>query len=216
LRCLDIYQESTTEGEMEMAIDLRDTDTQRDRSPIPDGVYCLKIAVKGGSADRNDCLRWAKNGRSLLLHLECTVVGGDHGGRKLWDYITCDFDESDKDDAPPLEVSKLNDFRASVRMGRARLRAILDSAYSLQPNDHSEAADAKRQLESYEELDGLIFCAQVETRPPQGKYAARNNIEFIITPDLPDYRKPPADPAGKTIVQLKRTRAQELDDEIPY
>src|SRR5262249_51294068 len=147
LRCLDIHQASTTEGDAMMLIDLRDTEAQRPE-PIPKGVYCLEIEVKGGSAGREDCLRVAKNQRSLLLVLECTVIGGTYNGRKVWDYITVDLDESDRDDVPPIPSDKLEGLRTSVRMGRNRGRAVVDSANGLHPSDHSAATDAKRLLES--------------------------------------------------------------------
>jgi hypothetical protein len=215
LRYLDIHQESATEGDEDMAIDLRKTEAGPE--PFPAGIYILEIEVKGGSADREDCLRWAKNRRSALLHLEYTVVGGKHNGRKIWDYITVGFDESDKDDASPLELDRLEGFRASVRMGLNRVRAIIDSAHGLQPKDHSPAADAKRLLESYEALDGLRFCAQVDIEPARGKFSARNCVDFVITPELPDYRPPASQPPDRTaVVQLKRTRAEDPDDEIPF
>src|SRR5262249_18125825 len=196
-------------------IDLRDTEAQRPE-PIPKGVYCLEIEVKGGSAGREDCLRVAKNQRSPLLVLECTVIGGTYNGRKVWDYITVDLDESDRDDVPPIPSDKLEGLRTSVRMGRNRVRAIVDSANGLHPSDHSAATDAKRLLESYEALDGLRIYGQVDIRPATAKYAASNCLDFVVTIEDPSYPKEPAKVPAKGVVQLRRTATADPDDEIPF
>ena len=47
-------------------------------------------------------------------------------------------------------------------------------------------------------------------QPARDGYGPRNVIDFIITPDLPDYPKPSAN----TAVALKRTAAEDLNDEI--
>jgi hypothetical protein len=195
-----------------MTIDLRDTETQFDRTPIPSGVYHLKIAVKPGGIGPGGFLRLAKNLRSSMLELECTVVGGEYAGRKVWDFITLEFDENNRDDVLPVETDKLEKFRTSVRMGRTKLRAVLDSAFGLHPNDHTEATDAKRQLESYGDLNGLTFYAQVESKPGGSGYGPRNSIDFIITCDLPDW---PAKPA-QAVVPFQQTLTKEMDDEIPF
>jgi hypothetical protein len=194
-----------------MAVDLNDTETQRGRSLIPPGVYELEITVKRGGAGDDGWLRLAKNQRSLMLELECKVVDGEYAGKKVWDLITVEFDETDAIHLSPIESSKLENYRTSVRMGRSRLRAIIDSAYGLEPNDDSEAVKEKRKLASYGDLHGLMFFAQVEERPGRDGYGPRNYIDFIITPDLPDWPQQPA----KTVIPLKRTLEEDLDDALP-
>jgi len=137
-------------------VDLNDTESQSP-SVIPDGVYQLEIKLRPGSAGPDGLLKVARNLRSLMLVLECiviaevrksAVINSDHAKRRVWDYITVDYDESDDPDLPPIEADKLDNYKTSVRMGRARLRAILDSAYALMPNDTSDAARQKRMLDS--------------------------------------------------------------------
>lgn len=214
LRCIDVHEESETKEEVLMPVDLNDAlDTL-----LPPGVYCLEITLVPGKAGEDGYLRLAKNLRSLMLELICKVFGDEHGeyaGYKIWDYITVELIEDDSS-LPALDNDKLNKLRTSVRMGRSKLRAILDSAYALQPNDDSDAAKAKRRLNSYGELHGLRFYAQVEQRPARDGFAARNFVDFVVTPDLPDY------PGRSTAVVTgpaappKRTAAQDLDDEIPF
>jgi hypothetical protein len=193
-----------------MPIDLNDAETQRDRTLVPSGVYCLKIAVKPGGHGEGRWLRLAKNLRSLMLELKYSVVVGDYAGKQIQDFITVEFDETDDLHLSPIEPDKLENYRTSVRMGRTKLRAIIDSAYGLEPNDDSEAAKEKRKLASYGALNGLEFYAQVEEKPGSDGYGPRNYVDFVITPDLPDYPKQPM----KAVAPFKRSLADDLDDEI--
>jgi len=77
-----------------MAIDLNDTEPQRDRNLVPRGPYQLKMQINYGGAGADGALRRAKNGRTSMLELECTVTQGEHRRRKIWDYITLELDEN--------------------------------------------------------------------------------------------------------------------------
>jgi hypothetical protein len=223
LRCVEVREEPQTK-EAVMAIDLTDTETQRqseDQSPIPPGVYRLRAKIKAGTEGTDHLLQRAKNGVSLMLVLECTVVEGDHRGRKLWDYITCELDEQGV--ITPLPQNKLENLQTSMRLGRNKLRAIIDSAYKLDPKDTSEAAQAKRRLDSYDAFDGIEFWAQVEERPAANGYGPSNNIDFIITPDLPDYPQQATSAAPPTAALSKPSSSGgpvslrgAMDDEIPF
>jgi Protein of unknown function (DUF669) len=84
-----------------MTIDLNDTEG---RTLIPPGVYALKIQVNYGNAGSDGVLRRAKNGHSLMLELECTVLDSKHAGRKIWEYLTVELD----DNGSPLAADKLD------------------------------------------------------------------------------------------------------------
>lgn len=198
-----------------MPIDLNNI-PQDDRSLAPPGVYQLEATVVRGDAGENGVLTLAKNGRSLMLRLLCKVFGGDYAGHKIWDYVTVDFDESDDPDLPPIEPDKLNNYRTSVRLGLEKLLAIINSAYALVPNDDSDAAREKRKLNSYDEVHGLKFWAQVEERPGRDGYGPSNVIDFVITPDLPDYPKRSAQAVTKAVAPPKRPLADDMGDTIPF
>jgi len=201
-----------------MAIDLNEVEP--DRELIEPGIYRLEIAVKEGG--KNGWLKLAKNQRSRMLELVCKVitavtndgrnVTSAHAGKTVRDWITLELDESDAIHLPLIKPDELDRLRTSVRLGRKKLRAIVDSAHGLDPKDDSFIAKEKRKLGSYDELNGLTFYAQIEERAGQGKYGPSNTIDFVITPDLPDYPK-----AEETAVgwPAKRTVEQELDDMIP-
>jgi hypothetical protein len=188
-----------------MTIDLNDTEG---RTLIPPGVYALKIQVNYGNAGSDGVLRRAKNGHSLMLELECTVLDSKHAGRKIWEYLTVELD----DNGSPLAADKLDKLKTSVRIGRNKLRDIVDSAHHLDPNDTGEAAQKKRRLESYGELDELVFWAQIEKRAGDNGYGPRNYIDFVITPNLPDYPKKKEKEKAQTVVPVE----PDMDDSIPF
>jgi hypothetical protein len=208
LVCLDVHEERRRS---EMTIDLNDTESQRSRSLVPPGVYQLKAAVILGGSGNDGVLKLAKNGRSLMLQLECTVTEGEHKGRKVWDYITVALDETE----PASEAEKLDKLRTSVRIGRNKVRAIVDSAYGLDPNDTSEMAQAKRRLQSYDDLNELVFWAQLEERPGGNGYGPSNKIDFVIVPGDPAYPATPTQ-ASRSAIVPRKPLAQNMDDEIPF
>jgi hypothetical protein len=195
-----------------MAIDLNDAGPQGDRNLLPPGPYQLKMQINYGGAGPDGALRRAKNGRTLMLELECTVTQGEHRGRKLWDYILLELDENAQ---PALEGDKLDKLRTAVPMGRSKLRAIVDSARGLDPTDSSEAARTKRHFESYADLDELVFWAQLDERPGSNGYGPRNIIDFIIVPGDSAYPATPAQGAGSAVVPRKSFK-DDFDDDIPY
>jgi hypothetical protein len=225
LRCLSIEEEKTeatkpTESKTKqeetstMPLDLSDAGPQSSRDPIPAGVYRLRAKLKIGTAGTDFVLHPSKNSPLLGVSLECTVIGGEHAGRKIFDWISAELDEGNV----PVVVApdKLENWQTAVRMGRAKLAAIIDSAIGLDPNDRSEAAQARRrQFDGYDKFDGVVFCAQVEVRPKRDGFQARNEIYFIVTPDDPAYAKAMTN-SGSLPATSKRDSRDEMDDEVPY
>jgi hypothetical protein len=192
-----------------MTINLNNVETQRDRTPIPDGVYRLRARVVHGGVGSDGMLRRAKNGRQLMLELECTVVRGDYEGRKIWDYPTAELDESTNGSLLPIQTEQLNKLQTSLRMGLVRLRAIIDSALGLDPSDRSPEMEKKRSFESYDFFDGLEFWAQIVETPANGRYGPGNQIDFVVV------RGDPAYPQESKVV-VPRSRHADLDDEINF
>jgi hypothetical protein len=203
-----------------MPIDLNEVEP--DRELIEPGVYGLRIAVKEGHGGKDGWLKLAKNQRSLMLQLECKVIAAvtkkgeltesEHNGKVVRDWITLEFDESDALHLPTITSDELERFRTSVRLGRKKLRAIVDSAYGLDPKDDSDEAQEKRRLKSYDGLNGVVFYAQIEERAGQGMYGPSNTIDFVITPDLPDY---PKQEGAVVAWPPKRSIEEEMNDGLP-
>jgi hypothetical protein len=157
--------------------------------------------------------------RLLLLATVNSVVAGEHTKRKVWDYITVDLIEDEDLDLPSLEKDKLDNLHTAVRLGRKKVISIINSALGLMPNDHSEATEARREqvLASWENLNGLTYWAETKTRPASNGYEPSVAIDYIITPDLPDYPKSAGTGvATVATAQPRRTLADDMDDEINF
>jgi hypothetical protein len=205
-----------------MAINLNDADNQS-KGVAPPGTYWVKARVKRGGAGEDGLLRLAKNLYLLMLELELTIIDDDEWrGQKIIDYVSCDiqqYDPSDIDTPPIFENQKAN-LQTAVRIGRSKLKAILNSAFGLMPNDDSDETREKRTLESYAAFDGLCFMIQAEVRPAEGKFRERNVVDFIIEPGDPAYR-----PRGTAVAARPKPGPKPnsksggpvpFDDEIPF
>ena len=69
-------------------------------------------------------------------------------------------------------------------MGKARIRAILESAKGINPKDVSEIAVAARQISSFDELNNLDVIIKIGVEHDKsGQYQDKNRVIAIITPD---------------------------------
>jgi len=72
------------------------------------------------------------------------------------------------------------------QMGRSFIRAVLNSARNVQPQDNSPQAAAARRINSFADLDGIEFLARVDVEK-DGKGDDRNVVKVAIEPDHKDY-----------------------------
>jgi len=82
---------------------------------------------------------------SVFLNAEFIVLEGEYAKRKLWTLIG---------------LQSANG-HAWGDMGRSFIKGALNSAFGLLPQDVSPAAQAKRRIRDFGDLDGLVFAAQV-------------------------------------------------------
>jgi hypothetical protein len=139
-------------------------------------IVTLQITVRSGRAGEDGWLTTAKNGKSENLNCEFTVVDGDYAKRKLWQSFTLH--------------GKAPGHEEAARISRTTLRAILESARGIKPEDNSEEAKKAREISSYGDFDGLRFVALIGVKPPDNGYAAKNTIIKVITPDRQQWTKP--------------------------
>ncbi len=145
---------------------------------IPQGTKVkLSIKVRPGGAGEGGWLKTSKNGDKRMLDLEMTVTQGEFAKRKLWELMTVEAqDEDDEGSAQALNISK------------SRIRAILESARGIKPEDQSPSAEKKRQIEGYGDLDGMEFAATVRIeKDKNGVYPDKNRLGNVLTPDHKDY-----------------------------
>ena len=109
---------------------------------------------------------------SVYLAAEFVVTAGDHAKRKMWSNIG-------------LHSPKGPTWG---QMGRSFIRAALNSARNVSPQDNSPQAAAARRIQSFHELNDLEFLARVDIEK-DGKGQDRNVIKVAVEPDHPDYAK---------------------------
>jgi hypothetical protein len=167
--------------------DFNDAGPQRSFDVIPDEtVVTVELTVRAGGAGEDGMLRRSKDGRSEALDCELTVVDGEHAKRKFWSLLTL--------------AGSTPGHEQAADISRRVLRAILESARGIRPDDLSEAAKKARVAE-YKDFDGLRFIVRVGVEPARDGYKAKNTLAEVITPDrmgwhaIEQVLKAPADKA---------------------
>jgi hypothetical protein len=158
-------------------LDLNTAGDQRSFDVIPaNTILTLHLTIRAGGAGDGGWLRRASDGASEGLDCEFVVVDeGPYKGRKIWQLFTLSGTKPGHADAGKISLSTL--------------KAIVESARGIRPDDTSEAAQGARKV-SWQDLDQLRFVARVGVRPPQGTYPAKNTIQEVITPERQTWRQP--------------------------
>jgi hypothetical protein len=162
---------------MSTDFDFNSAGEQRSFDVIPaNTTVTLQLKIKPGGAGDGGWLTKAKDGASDNLACECIVVDGEHAKRKIFQRLT--LHGTTEGHAEAGQIS------------RNTLRAIIESARGILPNDKSEAASEKRKLPGgWQELDGIRFIARLGVKPPQNGYPAKNVILDVITQERQDWRQ---------------------------
>ena len=160
-----------------MTIDFNEAGAQREFDLIPaDTIVTLAIKVRGGGAGADGALTRSKDGHSEGLDLEFTVCEGPYVRRKVFTRLTLQGETEGH-----AEARRISD---------TVLKAILESARGVKPDDQSEAAKQQRRLASYLELDGLKFIGRIGIVPAKNGYDAKNKLASVVTPDMKAWVKP--------------------------
>jgi hypothetical protein len=156
---------------------LNDAKEQRGFDVIPAGtIVTLQMKVRPGGAGDDGFLTKAQDGASEGLDCEFVVADGPYARRKLWQRYTL------RGTTPGHEEART--------ISRGTLRAILESARGIRPDDKSEAAEKARAISNWGDFNGLCFIARLGVRPPQNGYAASNTIAEVITPERHAWKQP--------------------------
>jgi hypothetical protein len=161
-------------------LDFNDADAQQSGFDlIPKGVLAhVRMTLKPGGYDSPE-QGWTggyatesfETG-SVYLACEFIVLEGPYAKRKLWSNIG-------------LQSRKGPTWG---QMGRSFIRAALNSARNVHPQDNSPQAASARRIDSFHELDGLEFLVRVDIEK-DAKGEDRNVVKLAIEPDHPDYAK---------------------------
>lgn len=119
---------------------------------------------------------------SVFLSCEFVVTAGPFAKRKMWSNIGL--------------LSRKGP--AWGQMGRSFIRAALNSARGILPQDNSPQAANARRIASFADLDGIEFIARVDVEK-DGKGEDRNVVKIAIEPDHKDYAALRSGNSGTTI-----------------
>ena len=128
-----------TDTKTKTEFDFNDAGPQKSFDVIPaNTTVSLQMTVRPGGAGDGGWLRRSADGASEGLDCEFVVVDGEFAKRKLWQLFT--LHGTTPGHAEAGEIS------------RNTLRAILESARGIKPDDKSEAAAAARKVASWARL----------------------------------------------------------------
>ncbi len=134
------------------------------------------LTIRPGGEGEGGWLTQSNSSDAQYLNCEFTVVEGEYAKRKFWGNFTVSGGKVDEEGR-----SKAGNIT------RATLRAILESARGIQPNDESDEAKRKRLVNGYGDFNDLEFVAKIGIEPARDQYQAKNKLLSVVTPDKPEY-----------------------------
>jgi hypothetical protein len=176
-----------------MPYDYTDAPPPRDMEPIPHGtIATLVLHIRPGGVGEDGMLTRTKAGDAEMLVCEFTLADGTYKGRKVFEHLL-------------LEGTTAGQVQA-VEISRSKLRAILDSALGLKPDDISPQARAARTV-GPKQLEGMTFIAKIGVEKGKPKndgtgesWPDKNILAAVITPDKkewhPSEQPPPFNGGG--------------------
>ncbi|WKB50884.1 hypothetical protein [Eleftheria terrae] len=146
---------------------------------IPKGTIApVRMTLKPGGVD-DEGMGWtggwasvSQETGSAYLAAEFVVLAGDYAKRKLWTNIGLY-----SPNGPTW-----------AQMGRSFIRAVLNSARNVHPQDISPHAAAARHIASFGDLDGIEFLARIDVEV-DGRGNQKNVVKVAVEPDHPDHAR---------------------------
>lgn len=157
--------------------DFNDAEQQQSFELIPKGTIArVRMTIKPGGYD--DAAQGWTGGYatqsfetgSVYLACEFVVLEGAFARRKMWSNIGLYSPKGP----------------AWGNMGRTFVRAVLNSARNIRPQDTSPQAAAARRIAGLHELDGLEFLARIDVEK-DGRGDLRNIVRTAVEPGEADF-----------------------------
>jgi hypothetical protein len=176
-----------------MPYDYTDAPPPRDLELIPHGtIATLVLHVRPGGVGEDGMLKRTRAGDAEMLDCELVVADGPHAKRKFWERWI-------------LSGTTAGQAQAA-EIARSTLKAILDSALGLKPDDVSPQARAARTV-SLGQFEGMTFIGKVGIEKGKLKndgsgenWPDKNVLAAVVTPDKrewhPSEQPPPFNGGG--------------------
>ena len=160
--------------------DYTDAPPPRDLELIPHWtIATLVLHVRPGGVGEDGMLKRTRAGDAEMLDCELVVADGPHAKRKFWERWILNGTTAGQAQA--------------AEIARSVLRAILDSALGLKPDDLSPQARAARTV-SLKQFEGMSFIGRIgieKGRPRNDSsgenWPDKNILAAVITPDKKEW-----------------------------
>jgi len=147
---------------------------------IPHGTLApLVLHIRTGNAGEDGMLTRSKDGGCEMLVSELTITDGPYKGRKLFERW--------------ILAGTTDGHAKSADINRATLKAILDSALGLKPDDLSPQARAARTV-SLKQFEGMSFIGRIGVEKGRSRndgsgesWPDKNILAAVITPDKKEW-----------------------------
>src|SRR5262245_16711055 len=163
-----------------MAYDYTDAPPPRDIELIPHGtIATVSLHIRAGNVGEDGMLKRSQKGDCEMLDIELSIIDGQYKGRKFWTNWVLDG-------ITPGHAR-------AADINRGLLKAILDSALGLKPDDTSPQARAARTV-SLKQFEGMSFIGRIgiERGKPKNdgsgeNWPDKNILAAVITPDMKEW-----------------------------
>jgi len=145
---------------------------------IPNNTLAkVRLVIRpGGYDDPNqgwtDGMATCSESGAVYLDCEFVVMEGPWAKRKIWSLIGLHSPKGD----------------GWKNMGRGFIKAMINSAFGLDPEDNSQLAQQRRAIPSLKSLDGLEFLAVINMERDE-RFGEKNVIKQAVTKEHKDYAK---------------------------
>jgi hypothetical protein len=142
-------------------------------SLIPAGTVAkVRMTIKRGGYD-DPARGWTggyatckRSTGAIYLNCQFTILEGEYAGRIVWSLIGLHSPNGDK----------------WKDLGESFMKAILNSARGFAEDDKSPEAAAARQIDSFAELDGIVFIARIGVEKDKETKQDKGNVITIAIP----------------------------------
>ena len=163
-----------------MPYDYTDAPPPRDMELIPHPtIATCALHIRAGGVGEDGMLKRSKDGACEMLDCEFTIADGPYKGRKFWEYWVL--------------AGTTDGHAKSADINRGTLKAILDSAFGLKPDDVSPQARAARTV-SLKQFEGMTFIGKIGIEKGKPKndgtgesWPDKNVLAAVITPDKKEW-----------------------------
>lgn len=159
--------------------DFNNADKQRSFDLIPaKTILPVCMTIRPGGIGDGGWLRPSQSSDAQMIDAEFVVLEGPFAKRKFWQLITVEGGKRDD-----------NGNSKAGNMSRSLLRAMIESARGIRPDDMSEPALLGRRIQGWGDLNGLCFLIRIGIEKGKDGYEDKNKILEVITPDHKEYVK---------------------------